>query len=138
MIPTIVLVLLVFAAAFGYMAYTYRKMKNTPLEADSEKIKTLTDKNFQNQIKEGVILVDFWASWCMPCKMMAPVLNEMANELGEGRHIGKLNVEDYQTVSAKYNVRGIPTMILFKNGKEINRFVGVKPKDFLMKQLNNA
>jgi thioredoxin 1 len=120
------------------MAYTYRKMKNTPLEADSEKIKTLTDKNFQNQIKEGVILVDFWASWCMPCKMMAPVLNEMANELGEGRHIGKLNVEDYQSVSAKYNVRGIPTMILFKNGKEINRFVGVKPKDFLMKQLNNA
>ena len=138
MIPTIILVLLVFVGAFGYMAYTYRKMKKMPVEADSEKIKTLTDKNFQNQIKEGVVLVDFWASWCMPCKMMAPVLNEMANELGEGRHIGKLNVEDYQTVSAKYNVRGIPTMILFKNGKEINRFVGVKPKDFLMKQLNNA
>jgi thioredoxin 1 len=70
--------------------------------------------------------------------MMAPVLNEMANELGDGKYIGKLNVEDYQAVSVKFNVRGIPTMILFKNGKEINRFVGVKPKDFLMKQMNHA
>jgi thioredoxin 1 len=138
MTATIILIVLVFGGAIAYMAYNYRKMKNTPVEADSDKIKTLTDKNFQNQIKDGVILVDFWASWCMPCKMMAPVLNEMANELSGNRYIGKLNVEEYQSVSAKYNVRGIPTMILFKNGKEISRFVGIKPKAVLLKQINQA
>lgn len=114
------------------------KLKNTPAVADSVKIKILTDKNFQQQIKNGLTLVDFWASWCMPCKMMAPVLNELAEEINQEASIGKLNVEHYQPVAAKYSVRGIPTMILFKNGKEINRFVGVKSKEFLLKQIRNA
>lgn len=111
-------------------------MKNTPLAADNEKIVSLNDKNFQQQISKGVILVDFWASWCMPCKMLAPILNETSLEIKGNARIGKLNTEEYQSVSAKYGVRSIPTMILFKDGKEINRFVGVKQKDFLLKQLN--
>ncbi len=102
------------------------KLKNAPAVVDSAKIKVLTDKNFQQQIKNGLTLVDFWASWCMPCKMMAPVLNELAEELHNEANICKLNVEHYQSVASKFSVRGIPTMILFKNGKEINRFVGVK------------
>jgi thioredoxin 1 len=123
---------------FTFLAYLYfaaRKMKNTPMVADSTKIKVLTDKNFNHQIKSGVILVDFWASWCAPCKMMAPVLNEVSEELNGNYYIGKLNVEQYQAISVKYNVRNIPTMILYKNGKEINRFVGIKSKDFLLKEM---
>jgi thioredoxin 1 len=123
-------------AGFGILLFMAKlKMKNIPSVADSEKILTLTDKNFEHQTKNKTVLVDFWASWCAPCRMMAPVLNEMAEELNGKAHIGKVNVEQYQSLAQKFKVRGIPTMILFKNGKEINRFVGVKSKDFLLKQL---
>jgi thioredoxin 1 len=68
--------------------------------------------------------------------MRAPVLNDVADEITDNASVGKLNVEDYQSVASKYKVRGIPTLILFKDGKEINRFVGGKTKDFLVKQIN--
>jgi thioredoxin 1 len=114
------------------------RMKNIPLVSDHEKILTLTDKNFQHQTKNRVILVDFWAAWCGPCRLMAPVLNEMAGELNGNYYIGKINVEQYQSLAQKFKVRGIPTLVLFKNGIEVNRFVGVKSKEFLAKQIQNA
>jgi len=113
-------------------------MINIPLGADHEKILTLTDKNFQNQTKNKVVLVDFWAAWCGPCRMMAPVLNEIAGELKGNSYIGKVNVEQYQSLAQKYKVRGIPTMVLFKNGVEVTRFVGVKSKEFLIRQIQSA
>jgi thioredoxin 1 len=67
--------------------------------------------------------------------MMAPVLNEVADELSGNSHIGKVNIEEYQSLAQKFQVRNIPTLILLKNGKEINRFVGVKSKDFLLEQI---
>ncbi|HEY4787729.1 MAG TPA: thioredoxin [Bacteroidales bacterium] len=122
--------------AFGIFFFTAQaKMKNLPLVADDEKILTLTDKNFQHQTKDKIVLVDFWAAWCAPCRMMAPILNEMANELNGNLHIGKVNIEQYQSLAQKFRVRNIPTMILFKNGVEINRFVGIKNKDYLLKQI---
>jgi thioredoxin 1 len=125
--------------AFGLLIFLAKsKMKNLPMVADHEKIITLTDKNFQNQTKGKVLLVDFWAAWCAPCRMMAPVLNEIAGELNGKAHIGKVNVEQYQSLAQKFKVRGIPTMILFKDGKEVNRFVGVKSKDVLLKSLKSA
>ncbi len=130
----IIVVALVVLAGF-YLSYSYRKMKNTPDVSNSPKIRVLTDKNFQNQIKSGIVLVDFWASWCLPCKMMAPVINEVAEELNGNAFVGKLDVEHYQSVASKYNIRNIPTMLLFNNGREINRFVGAKSKDFLIKQI---
>ena len=132
---TSIVIFFVLAALVTYIVYNFRKMKNTPVVEDNEKIKTLTDQNFEHQIKSGVILVDFWASWCMPCKMMAPVLNEVSEELTGNATVGKLNVEQNQAASSKYGVRNIPTLLLFKNGKEINRFVGVKTKDFLLKEI---
>ena len=114
------------------------KMKNIPVVADSEKILTLTDKNFQHQTKNRLVLVDFWASWCAPCRMMAPVLNDVAAELTDSAHVGKVNIEQYQSLAQKFQVRNIPTLILFKNGKEINRFVGVKSKDFLVQQIQKS
>ena len=123
------------AAIFvGYTYFNFQRIKRLPVAADSEKIKILNDKNFAQQIKNGTTLVDFWAAWCMPCKMMAPVLNELADELNGNSSVGKLNVEHYQSVASRYNVRNIPTLILFKNGKEIDRFVGIKSKDFLLKK----
>lgn len=128
-------------AVFAFIAYLYwsvRKMKNMPVVADHNKIKQLSDQNFNQQIKNGVILVDFWASWCAPCKMMAPVLNEVSESLSGDKSIGKVNVEIAKVISTKYNIRSIPTMILFKDGKEINRFVGIKSKEFLLKEISSV
>lgn len=111
------------------------KIKNTPMVADHAKVLILTDKNFQQQTKNKVVLVDFWASWCAPCRMMAPVLNDVSAELSGNSHVGKVNIEQYQSLAQQFKVRSIPTLILFSNGKEINRFVGIKSKDFLLKEM---
>lgn len=120
------------------VAFYFIKTSKVPVVADSEKVKLLNDQNFKHQIKDGITLVDFWASWCMPCKMMVPILNDVSEELPANASVGKLNVEESQAIASQYNVRSIPTLILFKNGVEINRFVGVKPKDFLVSKIINA
>lgn len=120
----------------GLILMARKKIKNIPFVADHEKILTLTDKNFQHQIKNKIVLIDFWASWCAPCRMMAPVLNDVANGLEGNSHVGKVNIEQYQSLAQKFKVRNIPTMILFKNGIEMDRFVGIKNKDYLMQQIN--
>lgn len=125
--------------AFGIFLFTAKaKMKNLPMVADHEAILTLTDKNFQQQTKNKVVLVDFWAAWCAPCRMMAPVLNEVSTELSGNSQVGKVNIEQYQSLAQKFKVRSIPTLILFKNGIEVKRFVGIKSKDFLLQQFQNA
>ena len=83
-----------------------------------------------------MVLVDFWAPWCSPCKLIAPVLNEIAEEQQGKIRIGKVNVDNQQALAAKYKVRNIPTLVLFKNGKEVKRFVGVKPKKALMAEVS--
>lgn len=135
---TLLIILAFILALVAYLYFAVRKMKNMPAVADSLKIKILTEHNFTQQIKKGVILVDFWASWCAPCKMMAPVLNELAEELSGNKAIGKLNVEQHQAIAAGFKVRSIPTMVLFKDGKEINRFVGIKSKEFLHKEIGKV
>ncbi len=117
--------------------YARLKMKNLPKVEDHANILTLTDKNFQQKTKNKVVLVDFWAEWCAPCKMMVPVLNEVADELSGNSHVGKLNIEQYQSMAQEFNVRSIPTLILFKNGKEVKRFVGIKQKEFLLKEIKS-
>ena len=111
------------------------RMKNTPMVEDHENIIVLTEKNFNQQTKNKVILVDFWASWCAPCKVMAPVLNEIAAELSGNLFIGKVNVEEFRILAQKHRIRNIPTMILFKNGRESERFVGIKSKEFLINKI---
>ncbi|MFN8255618.1 MAG: thioredoxin [Bacteroidales bacterium] len=128
-------VILISLIVMSYIARV--RMKNIPLVADHEKIITLTEANFDHQTKNKVVLVDFWASWCAPCRIMAPVLNELAGELNGNSKVGKVNIEQYQALAGKFKVRSIPTLILFKNGLEVKRFVGVKSKDFLFKQLQN-
>jgi len=135
---TLIVIGLLIAAFFILRFIAMSKLKNTSLVADHAKVLTLTDKNFQQQTKNKVVLVDFWATWCAPCRMMAPVLNEVADGLSGNTHVGKVNIEQYQSLAQKFKVRSIPTLILFKNGAEINRFVGMKSKDFLLQQIQKA
>jgi thioredoxin 1 len=125
---SILVVFLVFRAR--------HQMKQIKDIKDSDRVKILTDQNFLAKTKTGIVLVDFWASWCMPCKLMVPVLNELAEETNGKVTIAKLNVDEAKMTASKFKVRSIPTLILFKNGKEVHRFVGVKSKDYLLKELD--
>ena len=128
-----------FIALAAYLVFKNGKEKEVPVVIqDSLKIKTLNEHNFDHQIKRGVILVEFWAPWCISCKMTAPMLNELAEEVTGNVSIGKLNVDQQQTMSLRYGVKKIPTMLLFKNGEEINRFTGFKTKDFLLKEISKV
>ncbi|GAB4236269.1 MAG: thioredoxin TrxA [Chlamydiales bacterium] len=93
----------------------------------ADNIKHLTDDNFQETLSsEKVVLVDFHADWCGPCRMMAPVLQEFADEMNGKVAVGKLNIDSSQDTTQKFGVTSIPTIILFKNGVEVDRFVGVR------------
>ncbi|MEI6821659.1 MAG: thioredoxin [Bacteroidota bacterium] len=134
--------MIVIGIIFGLLIILFyiakAKMKNTPLVADHDNIINLTENNFNQNTKGKVMLVDFWASWCAPCRMMAPILNDVANDLNGNYKVGKVDIEKFQSLATKFKVRSIPTLILLKDGKEINRFVGVKQKDFLLKEINKV
>jgi len=132
---TLIVIGVLVVAVFIFRTIAMAKMKNTPMVADHAKVLTLTEQNFQQQTKNKVVLVDFWATWCAPCRMMAPVLNDVATELKGNSHVGKVDIQQYQSLANKFKVRNIPTMILFKNGTEVNRFVGIKSKEFLLKEM---
>ncbi|GGH99668.1 MULTISPECIES: thioredoxin [Mammaliicoccus] len=95
-----------------------------------------TDANFDEQIKEGVSLVDFWAPWCGPCKMIAPVLEDLAKDVEGKANIVKLDVDENQATAAKYEVMSIPTLIVFKDGEAVDKVVGFQPKEQLEQVLS--
>jgi len=132
------IILGVFTLYLIYSTYKrYRMVKNYNPENESGKLLKLEDKNFKKQISSGLVLVDFWAPWCGPCKMIAPVMSELADHFGGKAIIGKLNVDENKATAAKYGVRSIPTLILFKDGEQVKKFVGVKPKSAFAKAIES-
>ena len=95
--------------------------------------KAITDSSFHSDVlsADGPVLVDFWAEWCGPCKMIGPSLEEISDELGGKVTIAKINIDENPDAPSKYGVRGIPTMILFKNGEAVATKVGAAPKSQL-------
>lgn len=95
-------------------------------------IKHATDQTFGTDTNEGLVLTDFWATWCGPCKMIAPVLEELDSEMNDKVQIVKLDVDENQETAAKYGVMSIPTLILFKDGEVVDKVVGFQPKEALV------
>ena len=100
----------------------------------------VTDSNFQAEVLESetAVLVDFWAPWCGPCRVIAPSLEEIADEQSESLRIVKLNVDENQQTAARYDVMSIPTLIVFKNGEPATRIIGALPKRRLVQELEPA
>ncbi len=98
----------------------------------------LTDQNFSSEVlqSETPVLVDFWASWCGPCRMIAPVIEELSGDYAGKAKICKLDVDAYGALAAQYGVMSIPTIMLFKDGAELSRFVGVQPKSTFTEALD--
>jgi thioredoxin 1 len=101
-------------------------------------VQTFTDANFDERVlkSSSPVLVDFWAEWCGPCKRLTPTVEALATEYAGKVTVGKLNVDDNQQVAFKYQVRGIPTLLLFKGGEVVDSIVGLVPKEDLKKVLD--
>lgn len=108
---------------------------NLNAQTSESKIKTLTESDFTAGTKSGVVLVDFYADWCRPCKMMKPVLEEVAGEYQSKITVASVNTDNNKNLSAKFNISGIPCMIVMKDGKEVKRIIGYREKSQLLAEL---
>ncbi|HZH60644.1 MAG TPA: thioredoxin [Metabacillus sp.] len=99
-------------------------------------ITNVTDQSFSSETNEGVVLVDFWAPWCGPCKMIAPVLEELDSDMGDKVKIVKVDVDENQETAGKFGVMSIPTLLVLKDGEVVDKAVGYQPKEALAEVLN--
>lgn len=106
----------------------------------AKNIVTLTSQNFDAEVNKSTqpVLVDFWAEWCGPCKMLAPVLDELAGEYEGKAKIAKLNIDEHQDLAVQFGISSIPTLLLFKGGQVVNQAVGLKPKAALKQVIDGA
>ena len=103
-----------------------------------KKVTELGESQFDAAIANGIILVDFWAPWCGPCRVQGPILEEVAERADGQAKIAKLNIDDAGDVADRFGVQSIPTLVLFKDGSEVRRFVGVQPKEILIGAISSA
>jgi thioredoxin 1 len=103
----------------------------------SEKVIDLTVDSFKEATATGTVLVDFWAPWCGPCKMQTPILDKVAEAVGDAAVIAKVNVDENAPIAAEFGVRSIPTLILFKDGEKVQDFIGVQQEATLVEALTS-
>ncbi len=102
----------------------------------SDKVKTFTDSNFDEEVKTGVVLIDFWAEWCGPCRRLGPTVDALATEYDGRATVAKMNVDENPNVPGRFMIRGIPTMLIFKNGELADQIVGLAAKEEIAKKLD--
>lgn len=104
----------------------------------SDKVIPVTDETFDGTVAEGVVLVDIWAPWCTPCQMQGPVVEAVAEAVGEKAKVAKLNVDEGQATAARFGIGAIPTLLLLKDGVEVKRFVGLQTEEILIESIESA
>jgi thioredoxin 2 len=111
----------------------------TPMPIDTKPL-TVTDATFSSEVERSPIpvVLDLWAEWCGPCRMVAPVIDELATEMAGRLRFAKLNIDENPATAARFDVRSIPTLLVFKEGKEIDRIVGVQPKSAMARRLEKV
>ena len=104
----------------------------------SEKVSSVTDGTFEKDVLQAgkPVLVDFWAEWCAPCRMLAPTIDAIAEQFGDSAGVVKVNVDDNTSTAQRYGIKGIPTLILFSGGKEVERVVGATSKESISKMIS--
>ncbi|MCD4736350.1 MAG: thioredoxin [Bacteroidales bacterium] len=131
-----VITIILAGAVIGYFIYNFIVTSRRLKRPASEKTIILSDNNFKETIKDGVSLVDFWAPWCQPCKVQGPIIDEVAEEVGDELNICKLNIDENKKTTSLFGSRSIPSIFIFKNGKIVERFTGIKNKKMLIAVLN--
>ena len=103
----------------------------------SERVSEVTDSSFEKDVRQSSkpVLVDFWAAWCAPCRMLAPTIDAIAEQFGDSAGVVKVNVDDNTSTAQRYGIKGIPTLILFSGGKEVERVVGATSKDSISRMI---
>ncbi len=98
----------------------------------------VTDDTFQKEVLDSdkVVLVDFWAGWCMPCQMLGPVINDISEEIGDKAKVCKVNVDEAREISSKYGIMSIPAVFIFKKGEVVDQLIGLRPKEDYLSALN--
>ena len=105
---------------------------------DNDKVVELTDESFDETIKEGVTLVDFWAPWCAPCRIQNPVISKIADEIGDKAKITKINMDQHKKAAIRMKIKNIPNIIIFKDGQAVRQLIGAKPKHTILKALTSV
>jgi thioredoxin 1 len=136
--PLQIAVLVIVIAIGSVMVFNNRTTSTEPPRVQAQKsgeesnVMILTDAVFDQTISQGVTLVDFWATWCPPCRIQNPIIEQVAGEIGANARIAKLDVDHNPQSARAHQVQNIPTLIIFKDGKPVQRFVGVQQKETLM------
>jgi thioredoxin 1 len=130
-------ILFAFIVVYSFFQRSKRSVANSH-EDVNDKVIVLTDESFEEIIKKGVTLVDFWAPWCAPCRTQNPVIAQIAEEVGDVASICKINVDDHKKAAIRMKIKNIPNIIIFKDGEAVRQLIGLKPRHTILKALNSV
>jgi thioredoxin 1 len=132
-----IIITLLFAALLTDCSKQENKTGQTDTQA-SATVLVLNDSNFDSQVQSGVVLVDFWATWCGPCKAQGPIVEQVAKQVAGKAKVAKLDVDSAHTIAQRFNIEAIPTLVVFKNGKPVKQFVGLTNADKIIAAISSA